>query len=95
MEDHGTGVIEKVIPVNGIAAWQQGTIEYDDETFEDIIADMERIYNVTIILQNNSIRGLKVKTSFKKEIGVKQALQVLSKLTDTELKQTGNVYTIK
>lgn len=95
IEDRGTGVVEKVIPVNGIASWQQGAIEYDDETFEDIIADMERIYNTTISLQNNSIRGLKVSTSFKKEIGVEQALQVLSKLTDTDLKQIGNVYIIK
>ncbi|HKO82459.1 MAG TPA: FecR domain-containing protein [Chitinophagaceae bacterium] len=95
VEDRGTGIVEKVIPVTGIAAWQHGNIEYDDEAFEDIIADMERIYNTTISLQNNSIRGLKVSTSFKKEIGVEQALQILSKLTDTELKQTGNVYTIK
>ena len=95
VEDQGTGVVEKVVSVSGIAAWQQGNIEYDDETFQDIIADMERIYNTTIHLQNNSIRGLKVSTSFKKEIGVEQALQVLSKLTDTDLKQIGNVYIIK
>jgi len=95
VEDEGTGVFEKVIPVKGIASWQQGNIEFDDESFEDIIADIERIYNTTIILQNNSLRGLKVSTSFKKEIGVEQALHILSKLTDTKLNQMSNIYIIK
>lgn len=95
IEDRGTGIVERIIPASDISAWQQGNIVYDDEAFEDIIADMERTYNVSINLQNNSIRLLNVSTSFKKEIGVEQALQVLCKLTDTELKQTAGVYIIK
>jgi len=95
IEEKGTGIIERIIPASDISPWQQGNIVYDDEAFEDIIADMERIYNISINLQNNSIRLLNVSTSFKKEIGVEQALQVLCKLTDTELKQTAGVYIIK
>jgi len=91
----GTAMIEKNIRAEGVAAWQQGNILYDDETFAGIIADMERTYNVGITIQNTSIGDLKVSTSFKREIGVEQALQVLCKLTDTELKKADGTYIIK
>lgn len=95
IEEQGAAITEKLIPVNDIAAWQQGSIIFDDETFEDIIADMERIYNARINLQNSVIGQLNVSTSFKKEIGLAQALQVLCKLTDTELKLEDGVYIIR
>ncbi len=95
IEDKGQGIIERVIPANDIAAWQQGSIVFDDESFEDIIADMERIYSTSINLQNNSIRRLNISTSFKKEIGAEQALQILCKLTDTGLSLKDGIYTIK
>lgn len=91
----GMAVTEKKIPTSGVAAWQQGNILYDDETFGEIIADMERTYNVGITVEDNSIRDLKVSTSFKREIGIEQALQVLCKLTDTELKKTDGIYIIQ
>ena len=36
-----------------IAGWQQGNITYDDEPLKDIIADIERIYNVNIRISND------------------------------------------
>ena len=86
---------EKNIPAEKIAAWQQGNIVFDDETMEDIISDMERIYNVTIYISHQTLHGVKISTSFKREIGVEQALQVLCKLTDTELKQKDGEYIIQ
>ena len=75
-----------------MAAWQRGTLVYDDESLSDIISDLKRVYNVEISLDNRSLHDLKISTSFKKEIGIDQALQVLCKLTDTELKQNGTEY---
>ena len=86
---------EKNIPAEKIAAWQEGNIVFDDETMEDIISDMERIYNVTISISHQTLDGVKISTSFKREIGVEQALQVLCKLTDTELKQKDGEYIIQ
>lgn len=94
IEDKGTGILERTIPAVEIAPWQQGSIVFDDEAFEDIIADIERIYNTDILLQDNSIRRLNISTSFKKEIGADQALQILCKLTDTELSIIDGVYNI-
>jgi transmembrane sensor len=86
---------EKSIPVNEIAAWQQGDIVFDDESVDDIITDMKRIYNAEIQMVDETLKELKLTTSFRKEIGVEQALQVLCQLTDTELKLVNGVYLIQ
>jgi ferric-dicitrate binding protein FerR (iron transport regulator) len=88
-------MVEKKPAVNEAASWQQGNLAYDDENMEDIIADLERVYDVRIRIENISIRQLRVSTSFKREIGVEQALQVLCQLTDTELKQADGQYRIQ
>lgn len=88
-------VVEKEIAPAEVAAWQQGKMSYEDETFEDIVADLERQYNVKIRIDNDAIRKLKVSTSFRREIGIEQALQVLCKLTDTMLRQSDGWYIIQ
>jgi len=59
------------------------------------MADLQRIYNVNIQVADLSFNGLKISTSFKREIGVEQALQVLCRLTDTKLIKTGEIYLIQ
>lgn len=88
-------VEEKKIAPAEVAAWQKGNMSYDDEAFEDIVADLERLYNVKIRIENDAVRTLKVSTSFRREIGIEQALQVLCKLTDTMLRQSDGWYIIQ
>jgi ferric-dicitrate binding protein FerR (iron transport regulator) len=88
-------VEEKKIAPAEVAAWQKGNMSYDDETLEDIVADLERLYNVKIRIDNDAIRKVKVSTSFRREIGIEQALQVLCKLTDTMLRQSDGWYIIQ
>jgi ferric-dicitrate binding protein FerR (iron transport regulator) len=95
LHENGQEAINKNIPGETIAGWQQGLISYDDEPLRDIIADMERVYNVSISISDPSIADLGISTSFKKEIGIEQALQVLCKLTDAELKKTGDGFLIQ
>ncbi|MBS1607145.1 MAG: DUF4974 domain-containing protein [Bacteroidetes bacterium] len=85
---------KKIAPAE-VAAWQQGNMSYDDEAFEDIVSDLERLYNVKIRIDNDAVRTLKVTTSFRREIGIEQALQVLCKLTDTMLRQSEGWYIIQ
>lgn len=87
--------IEKKQVVNDAAPWQQGNLVYDDENMEDIIADLERVYDVRIRITDASIRPLRVSTSFKRDVGVEQVLQVLCQLTDTKLQQSNGQYTIQ
>ena len=91
---YSTAVERKIAPA-AVAAWQQGNMSYEDEAFEDIVADLQRLYNVNIRVDNSSIRSLKLSTSFRREIGIEQALQVLCQLTDTVLKQENGWYIIK
>lgn len=88
-------VEEKKIAPAEVAAWQQGSMSYDDEAFEDIVADLERLYNVKIRIDNKAIRTLTISTSFRREIGIEQALQVLCRLTDTMLRQSDGWYIIQ
>ena len=87
--------IERNIATEEIAAWQKGSLVYDDEAMEDVVADLQRVYNVEIRITNESIKKLSIGTTFRREIGVDQALQVLCKLTDTEYKLSGGVYIIQ
>jgi ferric-dicitrate binding protein FerR (iron transport regulator) len=78
-----------------ISGWQHGNIYYDDEPLKDIISDMERVYNVHVNIENQTIADQEISTSFKKDIGIEHALMVLCRLTDTELKKTSEGYIIK
>ena len=88
-------VVQKNITASEAAPWQQGNLVYDDEAISDIIADLERVYDVTIRVQNGALAGERVSTSFRREIGIERALQVLCNLTDTRLKLVGDMYVIE
>lgn len=81
--------------VQEVAAWQQGNLAYDDELLETIIADLERVYDVRVKIASASVRQLRISTSFKRETGVEQALQIICRLTETQLKQVNGEYIIQ
>jgi transmembrane sensor len=85
---------QKVLTTNSVAAWQQGNMMYDDETLGDIIADLQRVYNVKIRV-DNKLMALRVSTSFHRELGIGHALEILCKLTDTQLIQQNGIYIIQ
>ena len=88
-------VVEKKSAITDAGSWQHGNMVYDEDSFEDIIADLERIYNVTIHINNPAVTELNISTSFKREAGVEGALQVLCRLTDTQLKVINGIYIIQ
>jgi transmembrane sensor len=88
-------LVEKKPAVTEAASWQQGNLAYDDETIEDIIADLERVYDVRIRITNETVSQMRISTTFERGKGVDQALQVLCKLTETVLQQADGQYTIQ
>jgi transmembrane sensor len=88
-------MVEKKPALSEPASWQQGNLAYDDETIEDIIADLERVYDVRISIANQPVSQMRISTTFERGKGVDQALQVLCQLTETVLKQAGGQYTIQ
>jgi len=88
-------VVQKKQAIAEAAPWQQGNLQYDDESIRDIVADLERNYDVTIRVQNESLANERITTSFRREIGIENALKVLCNLTDTRLTLENNMYVIQ
>ena len=59
------------------------------------MSDFQRIYNVEIKIENESLNRVVVTTSLDRTIGVQKALQVLCELTDSDLVLTDNQYIIR
>jgi ferric-dicitrate binding protein FerR (iron transport regulator) len=88
-------VIQKMQAIREAAPWQQGNLQYDDETISDVVADLERNYDVTIQVRSETVANERISTSFRREIGIEHALKVLCNLTDTRLKLENDMYVIQ
>ena len=86
---------QRVSSTNSIAEWQQGNMVYDDEKMGEIIADLQRVYNVNIQLMNVNMINVQVTTRFRRELGIGQALEILCKLTDTQVSDRNGTYFIQ
>jgi Fe2+-dicitrate sensor, membrane component len=86
---------EKKSITTDAAAWQQGHLTFDDETIEDIVAELERVYDVRIRIHDEAIRHMRISTTLRREKGVDEALQVLGLISDTRVTQENGVYIIQ
>ena len=77
--------VEKAFPAADVGNWQQGYLSYDDEPLQEVINDLQRVYNVDITLKRTELKNTVITTSFTQDIGPKKALEILSNLTDTKL----------
>lgn len=91
----GRSVSEKSVKTNEASAWQEGKLIYDDYMIGDIILDLERVYNKQVKVDVGGVETLRISTSFKRDQGIEKALEVLCRLTDTELERENGVYHIK
>ncbi len=88
-------VKERVIRESDAAVWQQGKLVYDDDTVEDIVKDMERVFGVSVVVESSYLKSLRVTTSFIQEDGIERALQVLCALVEADLVWEKEAYFIK
>jgi transmembrane sensor len=86
---------QKKVKEEDTSAWQYGNLIYDDYSIGDIMTDLEKVYNVHIIVKDATVKNLHITTAFKREGGAGKALEVLCKLTDTKLAQENGTYIIK
>lgn len=77
------------------APWTSGNLAYDNETLEDIVKDLERVYNVSIRILEPGIGQVKISTSFRRDVGAEKALEVLCRLTDKKLNLSEGIYIIQ
>lgn len=85
-------VTEKHVPVEKIAAWQWGEYIYDYTMLEDIVADLQRIYNVKILILDPEKKHQKILVSLRREVGIEGCLSRIAELTNMEIHLVDNEY---
>jgi len=88
-------VIEKEVAVEKINSWQQGDLNYDDIAFEDIIKDLQNVFNVEIQIEDPAIGQLGITTSFNRDIGAQKAVAILCRSTNRQLVNKNGILIIK
>ncbi|MBX2921995.1 MAG: FecR domain-containing protein [Chitinophagaceae bacterium] len=88
-------VLEKNIEIGKIAAWQWGELIYDEAMLTDVIADLERVYNTKITISATEKERKKISVTFRREIGIEEALTRICGLTHTQLNISGNEFFIE
>ena len=88
-------VIEKEVAVEKINSWQQGDLVYDDMAFEDIVKDLQNVFNVEIKIEDPAIRQLNITTSFNRDIGAQKAVTILCRFTKKQLINENGTLIIK
>lgn len=78
-----------------VAAWTTGRLSYASRPISDILDDLERNYNVTIELADSTLAAEIFTTSFRRDIGVEEALDIICKATDRKLVKENGIYIIK
>ncbi|MBO9634770.1 MAG: FecR domain-containing protein [Chitinophagaceae bacterium] len=91
--DHA--IREKKLREEETNTWQDGNLNYDEYIMQDILADLERVYNVQIKMEDPTLRQFRISTAFKREQGLETALEILCKLTDTHVKFEKGIYIIQ
>lgn len=88
-------VIEKDVAIENIAGWQQGNLVYDDAALEDIVKDLQNVYNITIRIEDTAVSRLSVTTAFSRDLGAERALDILARLTNKKVVNQNGVLIIK
>ncbi len=76
----------KKIAVDGIAAFLQGRLIYDDARLEEIAYDLGRKYGVSIHFGNDKLKDARYRISFD-DMPLKDALLILATLTGTHIEK--------
>ncbi len=88
-------VHEKKLAAKEAATWQEGNLSYDDDAFADVVADLQRVYDVRIRITDPAIGRMRISTSFQRSQGIEPALKILCRLTDKTLVKTNDEFIIQ
>lgn len=87
--------VVKTVKQEDIAMWKEGKLVYDALDLQDIIQDLERVYDVSIELKNNKLSNEVITTSFNRGDNLDSVLETLAVLTGTQIRKSGDVYLIQ
>jgi transmembrane sensor len=78
-----------------IGGWKQGNLVYTDETLETIVADLQRVFNHSIIIKNDTLKNVKATGIFHKRTGIQQVLDIICNITDSHLSKKNGIFIIE
>jgi transmembrane sensor len=82
------------IPVNSISLWRKNIIVFEDAPLPEVIATINRNYNVTIEIGNKNLNNLKISAYFK-ELPVEQVVALVCNIINADYKLELGTYTIR
>lgn len=90
-----TAIRRRSIDAEKVNFWQKGMLSYDDESIGEIIQDLEQVYNLDIQVNDPSLLQTRITTSFDRNVGVTQALKIISRLVDRQVNYRNGSYVIE
>ncbi|MET0945392.1 MAG: FecR domain-containing protein [Flavobacterium sp.] len=82
------------IPVNSISLWRKNIIVFEDSPLPEVIATINRNYNVTIEVGNKNLNNLKISAYFK-ELPVDEVVALVCNIINADYKMESGTYIIR
>ncbi len=84
----------KDIPVNTISLWRKNIMVFEETPLPEVIATINRNYNVAIEIKNKNLNTLKINGYFK-ELSADQVVALVCNIVNAEYKLEAGVYKIQ
>ena len=84
----------KDVPVNSISLWRKNIIVFEDAPLPEVIATINRNYNVTVEIGNKNLNNLKISAYFK-ELPVGQVVALVCNIINADYKVEAGTYVIR
>jgi ferric-dicitrate binding protein FerR (iron transport regulator) len=84
----------KDIPVNTISLWRKNIMVFEETPLPEVIATINRNYNVAVEIKNKNLNTLKINAYFK-ELTADQVVALVCNIVNAEYKVEGGVYKIQ
>ncbi|MCS3797051.1 FecR family protein [Niastella sp. OAS944] len=86
---------QSTIDTAHIAGWKKGDLYYKDEMLADIVADLQRVFNVSIQIKQASLKKVITTVSFNKNTGLRKSLDIICRITDARLSESNGTFIIE
>ncbi|CAD0007194.1 FecR family protein [Flavobacterium salmonis] len=84
----------KDVPVNSISLWRKNIIVFEETPLTEVIATINRNYNVEVEIKNKNLNNLKISAYFK-ELPVSQVVALVCNIINADYKLESGVYKIQ
>jgi transmembrane sensor len=84
----------KDVPLNSISLWRKNILVFEDTPMPEVIATINRNYNVAIQVENKNLNNLKISAYFK-ELSVDQVIALVCNTINADYKLESGIYIIR